>query len=65
MVKVVPGVLCCLHIVLSRTWTSVEMLAIQLCLLEAYIKCTYGTGQSLKMGSSVHEYSVIGVVNAV
>ena len=55
----------CLHIVLSRTWTSVEMLAIQLCLLDACIQGTYRTGQSPEQGSSVHEYLVIGDVNAV
>ena len=56
---------CCLHIVLSRTWTNVEMVAIQLCLLDACNQGTYRTGQSLKQASSVHEYLVIGVVNAV
>ena len=56
---------CCLHIVLSRTWTNVEMLAIQLCLLDACNQGTYRTGQSLKQASSVHEYLVIGVVNTL
>ena len=56
---------CCLRIVLSRTWPSVEKLAVQLSPVDAYIQFTYITGQSLEQASSVHEFSVIGVVNSV
>ena len=56
---------CCLHIVLSRIWPSVEKLAIQLSPVDAYTHCTYRTGQSLEQASSVYQYSVIGAVNAV
>ena len=56
---------CCLHIVLSRIWISAEKLVIQLCPLDAYVQCTYKNGQSLELGSSVHECLVIGIVNAV
>ena len=56
---------CCLHIVLSRIWPSVEKLAIHLSPVDAYNHCTYRTGQSLEQASSVYQYSVIGAVNAV